>query len=134
MFKKIYSIFNIKKKNTNRNNDVIEQIFKDDRKIDWDIIMPVEVERSMSNSQNHFSKSPDSEPNYISGSKLLLHACTYSTQTMGKWLYYKLLLKHGSVISKTSTANEKQISENRNYIKYFIDIVIYFGRRQGFFI
>jgi len=48
---------------------------------------------------------------------------------MTKWLAYNSAQKTGTIVSQMSTANQKQIQENREYIKCLIDITLYFGRQ-----
>jgi len=46
-----------------------------------------------------------------------------------RWSAYKNSVKNGDVISKMSTALQKEIQTNRMYINCLIDIVLYLGRQ-----
>jgi len=48
---------------------------------------------------------------------------------MTKWLAYNSAQKTGTIVSQMSTANQKQINENREYIKCLIEIILYFGHQ-----
>lgn len=59
-----------------------------------------------------------------------LHALSeHHLIAMSKSSEYNSPQKSGSVVEKTSTAHQKYIQENREYIKCLIDICLYFGRQ-----
>lgn len=65
-----------------------------------------------------------------SKSKLQLHGSSnYYLVCLAKWSSFKQTKKSCSVHTSLETANREQISINREYLKIFIDIVLYLSKQ-----